>query len=846
MHNVRPEPFFLLAWLVLAVGCIDGAPMTGESSAALTPVTWTDVVGASAVGNDLSKTAPEASWNAGAVSVETITGDGYVEFTTGEATTAKMAGLSNGNGGPGDADIDFAIRLGDGGGVVVFEGGVSRGVFGSYVAGDVFRVQVVGGVVTYWQNGELLYTSAGTPTFPLLVDTSLRTPGATVSDVAIQSLAFWEQVVGASASGNDLTKTSPETTWQAGAVSAASLSGDGFVRFTTGENTTAKMAGLSSGNGNQGYADIDFGIMLNAAGTVSIREAGVLVGGFGTYDAGDVFRVQAEGGVVSYWRNGVLLHTSTGTPTFPLLVDTSLKTPGATIKDVRITSLHFWQNFVLAGAVGNDLTKTSSIDTFNAGASSIASIESGDGHVQFTAGDATTSRAAGLSSGDSGPGRGDIDYAISLSLLGRVDLYEGGVLVDSPGPYDAGDVFQVRVVGGVVSYWQNGVELYTSSVPPTYPLLLDTSLRTPGATILDAAIGSGSPPDCSLLEQTLLGSAPSENFGRFEISGDVLAVADLDLDTTVATIYRRSAGLWVFEQDLTVASPVTPWQLATDGTTIVIAATPQGADQRIGQIFRHDGAAWALETEVLPCPEDDDGIESVAVDGDVAVLGVEQSTVDGHNGGHVYVHRRTGGSWLLEAILTHDDPLPTWRNIGRNVAVAGDWLVASSPFEVHVFRHRATLPDPPEPPSCSSLEPGKWRFKTTLLPEPDNPILTGLTINPSGTRVLAADTVRDKGYLFDRVGSVWSHTLLEPRPPGEHISVGSASLGGPGASSIASVGRFVFADQGGFWTQIAVLPPGWNRVTAVSVLSGDSLDDTAGTDAGAIREYGLEPVCLAE
>ena len=83
-----PRPV-LSACPVLLAACLDPAAeeQVGERTAAMTPVTWTDTVGVSAAGNDLTKTAPQTAFNAGAVSVESLSGDGFVEFTTGEATT---------------------------------------------------------------------------------------------------------------------------------------------------------------------------------------------------------------------------------------------------------------------------------------------------------------------------------------------------------------------------------------------------------------------------------------------------------------------------------------------------------------------------------------------------------------------------------------------------------------------------------------------------------------------------------------------------------------------------------------------------------------------------------------
>src|SRR6185503_10840364 len=179
--------------LLLSTACLDPDrdEAVGEHTAALTPVTWTDVVGASASGNDLTKTDPVTAFNAGAVSVESFTGDGYVEFTTGEATTDKACGLANGNGGQTLGDIDYAIRLNAAGRVSIVEGGTTVATLGHYAAGDIFRVQSLGEVVTYPRNGELLYTSELAPSFPLMADTALRTPGGTIQDVVIDSLLFW-------------------------------------------------------------------------------------------------------------------------------------------------------------------------------------------------------------------------------------------------------------------------------------------------------------------------------------------------------------------------------------------------------------------------------------------------------------------------------------------------------------------------------------------------------------------------------------------------------------------------------------------------------------------------------
>jgi hypothetical protein len=237
--------------------------------------------------------------------------------------------------------------------VYVFEKGTNRGTFGSYQTGDVFRVAVVGGVVRYSRNGSVLYTSTQAPVYPLLVDTWLYYEGATVTSAIIvgaggtpppspppptpppppagSEAVAWMSPIGVTVSGNSLTKTTASGV-NAGAISTQQIvSGDGFVEFTASETSTYRMVGLSNGNVDASYPDIDFGLDLAPGGIVYVFEKGTNRGTFGSYQTGDVFRVAVVSGVVKYSKNGVVLYTSTQAPVYPLLVDTWLYYQGATI-----------------------------------------------------------------------------------------------------------------------------------------------------------------------------------------------------------------------------------------------------------------------------------------------------------------------------------------------------------------------------------------------------------------------------------------------------------------------------------------------------------------------------------
>jgi hypothetical protein len=75
---------------------------TFTTNRASQPINWTDLVGVSASGGTLTKTAA-AGWNAGAASLQSIPANGAVEFTANSIAEQRMLGLSNIN-----ADASFS------------------------------------------------------------------------------------------------------------------------------------------------------------------------------------------------------------------------------------------------------------------------------------------------------------------------------------------------------------------------------------------------------------------------------------------------------------------------------------------------------------------------------------------------------------------------------------------------------------------------------------------------------------------------------------------------------------------------------------------------------------------
>ena len=154
--------------------------------AAGTTVTWTNLVNTTVNGKVLQKTSGcDGCDDAGATSEEQLTaGDGFVEFTVGETGTIWLAGLSHGNDGTSFSDIDFAFSFNGGGSAEMRENGAYQSET-TYAPGDTFRVAVVGGRVEYSKNGTLLHESGKVPQYPLLLDATLLTTGATIHDAIL-------------------------------------------------------------------------------------------------------------------------------------------------------------------------------------------------------------------------------------------------------------------------------------------------------------------------------------------------------------------------------------------------------------------------------------------------------------------------------------------------------------------------------------------------------------------------------------------------------------------------------------------------------------------------------------
>jgi subtilisin family serine protease/subtilisin-like proprotein convertase family protein len=541
-------------------------------------VVWTSAVGVGVSGNDLVKTNPTGWGDSGAVSTRSITsGDVAFEFTASETNTRRMAGLGTGNANPSYTDLEFGILLVEDGTVWIYESGASRGPQTTYVAGDRFRVAVEGGIVRYRKNGALFYTSAVAPAYPLIADTAFYTMGATLTDAVL--------VVDARPS--------------------ISIEGGSVTEGNTGTADAIFTVSLSSPSGEPVTVDYTTIDGTAVAGSDYVAASGSLTFPPGT--TGQTITVTVLGDTLDE-ANEEFLVTLSCEQGAPIGVGSAA---GTIIDDDGIVDENvFWTNVVGATASGNNLSKPGPTGWGGSGAISTRSIASGYAAFEFTALETNTRRMAGLGNGDSHQSFNDIEWGILLVEDGTVWVYESGASRGQRTTYASGDRFRVEANSGFVRYFKNGGLFYTSSVPPTYPLLVDTALYSQGATIANAVISYDTRPAISISDVTVTeGDA-----------GSVAAVFDVTLSApspaTVTVSYLTSGGTASSGADFTPASGTLTFTPGSTNQTITVDVLGDMLDESAETFFVYLYSpvnATLADSQGLGTIVDDDGFVDEAV-----------------------------------------------------------------------------------------------------------------------------------------------------------------------------------------------------------------------------------------
>ena len=297
---------------------------------------WTNAVNVAASASTLTKNAGcDQCPDAGATSVRRLDGDGYAEFVpaSGHRITAGLS--SDMSASTSVATMDFAFSLWPGGAYEVRERGVYRRE-GALAPGDRVRVGVEAGVVVYRHNGVPIYTSTLAPAYPLALDVTLSSVGASLSGFSVEAARTaitWADPVKVIAAPGALTKSGgcagcPD----AGAHSTALVDAGGYAEFVPAGGHCVT-AGLSTDlSAATGVTSMNYAFSLSPNGSWEIRELGVYRRE-GSFVPGDRFRVAIEDGRVVYRLNDALLYTSATAPPGAMTFDVTLSSLGASLEN---------------------------------------------------------------------------------------------------------------------------------------------------------------------------------------------------------------------------------------------------------------------------------------------------------------------------------------------------------------------------------------------------------------------------------------------------------------------------------------------------------------------------------
>ncbi len=187
----------------------------------------------------------------------------------------------------------------------------------------------------------------------------------------------------------------------------------------------------------------------------------------------------------------------------------------------------------------------------------------------------------------------------------------------------------------------------------------------------------------------------ADEFGKaVAVSGDLAIVGayradEAGVDSGAAYIFRRTESVWEQEIKLLASDGETQdrfgWSVALSGNVALIGARrddDNGVDSGAAYVFRFNGSTWIEEQKLLASDGDvlDDFGFSVSLSENVAVIGARGDEDNGFESGSAYVFRFMDPVWTEEQKLLAKDGEPEDK-FGHSVAVSGDLAVIGARWD---------------------------------------------------------------------------------------------------------------------------------------------------------------------
>lgn len=141
---------------------------------------------------------------------------------------------------------------------------------------------------------------------------------------------------GLTVSGNNLTKSSGTTAFNAGAISVNTVKNNGWASTTILETDKMRAFGLSDVDAGSGLT-IDYYFLIRADASVDVYEGASYKKNFPCV-TGKTLKLAVENNVVKFYYDGQLKWTGVSVPTLPMVVDASLYDIGSTLRSVEVSN----------------------------------------------------------------------------------------------------------------------------------------------------------------------------------------------------------------------------------------------------------------------------------------------------------------------------------------------------------------------------------------------------------------------------------------------------------------------------------------------------------------------------
>jgi hypothetical protein len=231
----------------------------------------------------------------------------------------------------------------------------------------------------------------------------------------------------------------------------------------------------------------------------------------------------------------------------------------------------------------------------------------------------------------------------------------------------------------------------------------------------------------------------------------------------VVSFERNGTGAWQRTQHLTY--PGEPAQsgigreIALSGNTLLVSAITPAAGRVMVYNRSAPGAQWVLAQTLNGDTQTEYFGNSVALDGDNAVVGADNANAAGLNArGAVYVFTRSGGTWTRSQRIPAPPEATDWARFGSGVALRGDWLAVNARND---GPYRGGIRGTAGSTYLYRRSGGTWTLHRKLVPDPEIAQETGweCTALRDDTLVIGAHRGTNPVTPFTYSGAAYVYTL---------------------------------------------------------------------------------------